>query len=52
MAQLVNVGESRKVGRQTMADAAFRITDTQDGRFAVEDEKGFVLERLTKEKVE
>jgi hypothetical protein len=31
-----------------MTETAFRITDTQDGRFAVEDEKGFVLEGLTK----
>jgi hypothetical protein len=27
---------------------SFRITDTQDGRYAVEDQSGFVLEGLTK----
>jgi hypothetical protein len=31
-----------------MADTSFRITDTKDGRYAVEDERGFVLEGLTK----
>ena len=27
---------------------AFRVTDTQDGRYAVEDERGFVMEGLTR----
>jgi hypothetical protein len=29
-------------------DRTFRVTDTQDGRYAVEDERGFVLEGLTR----
>jgi hypothetical protein len=42
------LGVGKRKADGMLSYTTFRVTDTQDGRYAVEDERGFVLEGLTR----